>query len=94
MAQEFLKASNFKQSEFHFILTFYESRKRLKLIYGDSVLFRKNVYLDENSLFHNGGFYSMYPTVIKYGPSGFKLKNMDPNSYDIWRSLELGSYDF
>lgn len=87
-AQEFMKGGRFNSSDFNFILTDYESKKRLGFIYGDSILSLGNVHLDKENVFYNGGFYSMYPILVKSDSKEFSVRHIDPYSFEVWTELE------
>lgn len=87
-AYSFVKEFDHTKENYLFILTNYRSEKRLKFILGESLLDDKDIVLDKENVAHNGGFYSMYPTLIETKENRFKLSNLDPYSSSIWDDLE------
>lgn len=76
---------NYENDKFKFLLTKFDSKKQLKIMYGSKVI--EKVILDNKDLFYEGGFNSMYPAIIKLTNGSFKIRLADPDSYSLWNEI-------
>lgn len=83
-ARQFMM-DNYENDKFKFLLTKFDSKKQLKIMYGSKVI--EKVILDNKDLFYEGGFNSMYPAIIKLTNGSFKIRLADPDSYSLWNEI-------